>query len=196
DPFFSQAMAQGIRKTRRTKKFSGATVTLSGTGNSSNASSRDVNFFNLTYSSVKKNESLLSVTIDLTPAVLKCDTTTEHGFPFTLGRLVNITPNQITASAPPGQDPIPSITLTFAPGAFRNGTSITFGIDRDFIGDGGGNTGDYLEGAVITASTTRNQLKGVFVNHYGFGYTSLDGFGLIDAAKAVQLIPVGPTAQP
>jgi hypothetical protein len=197
DPFFSEAMATGIRNTHRTKRFSGATVTLSGIGNSSNASSRDANFFTLTYHSVKKKESLLSVTIDLTNAFLKFDTTTTTGFPFTLGRLVNINPNQIRAFAPPNQGSLSSITISFAEGAFTNNTSISFGIDRDFIGDGGGNTGDYMEGGVITASTTTNELKGTFENKYGFGFTFLDGFGLINAQQAAQRVtPAPPTSQP
>jgi hypothetical protein len=196
NPFFSQATSQQINNPRRTRRFSGATVTLSGTGNSSNASSRDRNFFTLSFSSVKKKESLSSITIDLTNAGLKFDTTSDTGFPFTLGRLVNINPNQIHASALPGVESISSITLTFNPGAFKNGTSISFGIDRDFIGDGGGNTADYMEGGTFTAMTTRNDLKGVFVNNYGFGYTFLDGFGLIDAARAAQLVTPGTAAQP
>lgn len=197
DPFFSQATVQGIRNTPRRKKFSGATLTLSGMGNSSNASSRDVNFFTLTFNSTKKKESLTSITIDLTNAGLKFDTTIATGFPFTLGHLVGINPGDIRSFAPAGVESISALTIAFTPGAFKNGTSITFGIDRDFIGDGGGNTGDYLEGGVVTATTTINQLRGFFINTYGFGYTFLDGFGLIDAAKAAQLVTPGITpAQP
>jgi hypothetical protein len=196
DPFFSEATAQGIRNTSRRKRFSGATVTLTGTGNSSNASSRDPNFFTLTFNSVKRRESLLSITIDLTNAGLKFDTTAATGFPVTLGRLVNINRSDIFNFSPPGIESLTTVTLAFTPGAFKNGTSISFGVDRDFIGDGGGNTGDYLEGGVFTATTTVNQLKGVFVNNYGFGFTELDGFGLIDAARGAQLVTPGTTAQP
>ena len=53
-----------------------------------------------------------------------------------------------------------------------------------------------MEGGVITATTTVNQLRGFFVNTYGFGFTELDGFGLIDATKAAQLVTPGTTAQP
>jgi hypothetical protein len=195
DPFFSQAVVQQAARSRRTRKFSGATVTLSGCGNSSNASAHDTNFFTLTFSSVKRRESLKSITIDLTNADLKFDTTAATGFPLTLGRLVNISPSDIIVSAPPETETLPSITLTFLNGAFRNGTSITFGIDRDFIGDGGGNTGDYLEGGVVSATTNINNLKGVFVNTYGFGFSEADGFGLIDAVQAVQSVnPPSPAA--
>ena len=66
---------------------------------------------------------------------------------------------------------------------------MSFGIDRDFIGDGGGNNGDYLEGGIVTATTTKNALRGIFTNNYGFGFTIADGFGLIDGQRAAQLVP-------
>ena len=195
DPLQSTAVSQGVRKKGRKKRFSGATITLTGTGNSSNASARDRNFFTLAFSTTKRKESLKSITINLTDAFLKFDTTTTTGFPFTLGKLVNINPNNISAVSIPQQtETISSITLAFTPGAFKNGSSITFGIDRDFIGNGGGNTGDYLEFGGFTASTTKNNLKGSFVNRYGFGFTVLDGFGLIDAVRAVGQAQPGPNA--
>lgn len=192
DPFFSQAVSRPLTKTRRRKQFAGGVVTLSGCGNSSNASARDPNFFTLSFESNKRKESLKAVTIDLTDAFLKFDTTMATGFPFTFGKLNGISANQISVSAQPEQETISSVTLSFAPGAFKSGTSITFGIDRDFIGDGGGNTGDYLEFGNFTAGTTRNALKGVFVNNYGFGFSPLDGFGLIDAVNAAEHVTPGP----
>jgi|tagenome__1003787_1003787.scaffolds.fasta_scaffold20987573_5 hypothetical protein len=192
DPFFAQAVSQGVRQSHRTKRFSGGTVSLSGFGNSSNASSRDPNFFTLTFETAKRKESLSSITIDLTEAFLKFDTTTATGFPFTLGRMVGITPGDISAFIPAQKESISSITLSFRPGAFKNGTSLSFGIDRDFIGDGGGNTGDYLEFGGFTAVTTHNNLKGIFSNNYGFGFSLLDGYGLIDAVKAMQKVQPGP----
>jgi hypothetical protein len=188
DPFFCQAVTRGVARSRR-RKFSGATVTLSGCGNSSNASAHDTNFFTLTFDSVKPKESLKSITVDLTNAGLKFDTTAATGFPLTFGRMVNINPNQITVIAPPETETLPSITLLFAPGAFKNGTSLSFGIDRDFIGDGGGNTADFMQGGVVTAVTTKNNLKGVFANTFGFGFSEADGFGLIDAVQAAQSVP-------
>jgi hypothetical protein len=191
DPFVATAVTNGVRKNAR-KRFSGGTVTVTGTGNSSNASAHDVNFFNVTFNSTIKNETLTSISIDLTNAGLKFDTTSATGFPLTLGRLVNINRSDIFYFVQPGRETVSSITLAFSPGKFKNSTSVSFGIDRDFIGDGGGNTGDYLEGGVVTATTTINNLKGVFMNTYGFGWTFLDGFGLIDAAKAAQLTPPAP----
>ena len=194
DPLQSTAVSQGIRKTPRRKKFSGGTVTLTGCGNSSNASARDRNFFTLTFNTTKRNESLTSITIDLTDAFLKFDTTTATGFPFTLGKLVGITPSNVGAIIPRETETVSSIILAFTPGSFRNGASMTFGIDRDFIGNGGGNTGDYLEFGGFTAATTKNNLKGFFTNDYGFGFSILDGFGLIDAVRAVGQVQAGPAA--
>ena len=194
DPLFSQAVTRPATLTRRLRRFTGGTVTLSGCGNSSNASARDPNFFTLTFDTRKRRESLKSVTIDLTEAFLKFDTTVATGFPLTFGKMVNITPADITVSAPPETESLPSITLTFRPGAFKDGSSLSFGIDRDFIGDGGGNVGDYLEFGEITAVTTKNNLKGFFVNDYGFGFSPVDGFGLIDAVQAAQRVNPGTRA--
>jgi len=195
DPFFSQAVSRPLTKSRRKRQFAGGVITLSGCGNSSNASARDPNFFTLSFESAKRKESVKSVTINLTDAFLKFDTTVATGFPFTLGKLVGIDQSQISVSAPPEQETLSSITLTFAPGAFKSGVSINFGIDRDNIGDGGGNTGDYMEFGNFTAGTTRNALKGVFVNDYGFGFSPLDGFGLIDAVNAAGHVTPGPVRQ-
>ena len=195
DAFFSQAVARPVRVTRRTKRFSGGTVTVSGCGNSSNASAHDTSFFNITFDSTKRGETLSSVTIDINPAGLKFDTTSDTGFPFTLGKLVNISPADITVDVAPGDESVEAITLRFTPGAFTPGTSISFGIDRDFVGDGAGNQGDLLERAVVTASTNRNNLKGSFVNDYGFGFSFADGFGLINAIKAVSEVNPGTLTQ-
>jgi hypothetical protein len=92
-------------------------------------------------------------------------------------------------SAPPETESIRSVTLTFLRGSFTPESSVSFGIDRDVIGDGAGNAADTLEGGVVFASTTKNDLRGVFVNNYGFGFSFLDGFGLIDAVQAARQIP-------
>jgi len=198
DPFFCRATTVPTRNSRRTRFFSGGTVTVTGCGNANNGSARDPNFFTINFSTVTRGETLNSVEIDLTNAGLKFDTTTATGFPLTLGRLVNIRPsNIIWLAGPPFSPPseqfesIPSITLVFARGTFTSATSVSFGIDRDVLGDGGGNNADYLEGAVVSASTSRNVLEGVFANSIGFGFSFTDGFGLIDGQAAAQKIPLG-----
>jgi hypothetical protein len=132
---------------------------------------------------------LSQLTINLTPAGLKFDSSKASGFPFTLGNLTQITPGNITTNVPANTASIPSITLFFNNNSFKAGTSVSFGIDRDFIGDGGGNGGDLLQGATISAGTSKGSLGGTFVNNFGKGWSFLDGFGLIDAVKAAQAVP-------
>lgn len=122
DSFFSEAIAGPSQ----------ATV-VAADGNSSNASSTDRNFFRIEYHG---SGTLRSVTFDLAPAGLKFDSSAT-GFPFALGDLVGIGPEDITSGAPSNN---PSFTIHFQTGAFQSGDSITFGIDRDLLGDGGGNS--------------------------------------------------------
>jgi hypothetical protein len=79
------------------------------------------------------------------------------------------------------------LILTFSPNTFTGLSSVSFGIDRDFFGDGGGNSADLLEGAKVSAITTQETLSGVFVNIYGSGFSLADG--LIDAVKAANAVP-------
>ena len=188
DPFFIQGDTQPARLGRNGRRFSGAAVTVTGLGNSTNASSRDPNFFTITFSTTKRKEALTSVTIDLTNAGLKFDTTAATGFPLTLGKLVNISPSDIILNAPANTETVAAVSLTFLHNSFRNGTSVSFGIDRDVIGDGGGNSADLMEGGIISAVTTKNALRGVFRNQTGFGWTQLDGFGLIDGTQAAKAV--------
>ena len=190
NPFFSQATGTSRgRKKRHRSARSGESVRITALGDISNSSSIDPNFFTITFTAGPRSGTLRQVQIDLHEIGLKFDTTTATGFPFTLGRLVNISPGSITTNARPGIASFTQLIINFAPGAFTPASSVSFGIDRDFAGDGGGNDGDILQGAEIKAFTTRNtRLSGKFVNRFGFGYTIADGFGLIDAVKAAQAV--------
>jgi subtilisin family serine protease len=197
DPFFSQATARP-RHGRRGRRAAGASVGVTAFGNSSNASATDPNFFTINFTAGNRGGTLRQVRIDLQRIGLKFDTTRDNGFPFTLGRLVGISPGSITTNAPRGQggrnnfdeNNFTSLVINFAPGSFTSASSVSFGIDRDFIGDGGGNQADLLEGAPVSAITSlRGQLVGRFVNQFGMGYTIVDGFGLIDAVEAAQAVP-------
>jgi hypothetical protein len=172
-----------------TARPSRSSVRISAFGNSSNASSRDPNFFTINFVPGTTGETLKLVTIDLLGAGLKFDSTTASGFPFTLGKLRNISPSSIHNNVKPETSSIRSITLSFSDGTFGSGASVSFGIDRDYIGDGAGNSADLLPGASVTAQTTKTGFSGTFSNTYGFGYVSVDGFGLIDAVKAASFIP-------
>jgi hypothetical protein len=186
DRFFSRATGQ----TRGRKKGKRAILSVTGLGNGSNGSSIDPNFFTVRFTPGKNGETLQQVTINLKEAGLKFDTTQATGFPATLGTLVGISPQQISISAPAETVSFSSLTLSFAGGSFNGNTSVSFGVDRDFIGDGAGNLGDLLEGASIRGMTsTGAQINGVFRNLYGSGFTFADGFGLIDAVKAAAHVP-------
>ncbi len=168
---------------------SGGKVIVTGTGTDLNASSQDPNFFNVSFVPGKTGETLTSVTVDLTHSGLSFDSTTTSGFPFTLGNLKSILANQITNNVPLNNGQFESLTLTFASGAFTSASSVHFGIDRDFVGQGGGNHGDYLSGAQISAVTTKGTGQGTFLNKLGAGFSILDGWGFIDAQKAVNQVP-------
>ncbi len=180
DPFSCTATANST---------TGGKVIVNGFGNDLNASSHDPNFFTVTFVPGKAGETLKSVTIDLTNAGLSFDSTTASGYPFTLGRLTNISAGQITNNVPASNPEFFSLTLTFANGAFTGTSSVSFGIDRDFAGFGDGNHADYLSGARISAVTSKGTAQGTFLNQLGTGFSILDGWGFIDAIKAVQQVP-------
>jgi hypothetical protein len=133
DPFFCRATAKGRKPPQ--------SVTVTGFGSSTNASAHDPNFFTITFSPLKLGETLTSLTIQLTGAGLKFDSTVATGFPFTLGKLKNISAGSITSNAPANKEKFSSVTLYFKSGSFTGASSVSFGLDRDYIGDGGGNGG-------------------------------------------------------
>lgn len=186
DPFFSEGTAVARSSARRA---TGSSLHITGFGNGSNASSQDPNFFTITFEPGKRGEYLKQITIDLSGAGLKFDSTSDTGFPFTLGKLQGINARSITTNIPAEDPDIESITLFFAKKTFMGGTSVSFGIDRDFIGDGGGNAADLMQNARFFATTSKVGLNGTIMNAFGFGFTILDGFGLIDAVTAAQAVP-------
>ena len=136
------------------------------------------------------------------------------GQPFVVGRTVGLSASDITASfslpadAPglPGQ--WKQLDLTFAPGSFRSGDLLSFGVDRDEADSAGpnpaagGNSADLLGGGVLIPS---GQLipggasffgtfdhgapfRGEFFNLIGKGYSQLDGYGFINAEAAVNAV--------
>ncbi len=175
--FFIQAIAG---------PFDNATV-VTGHGNSSTASSQDRNFFTIDFHGMQGN-SLRSLTIDIADAGLKFDTTTVSGYPFTLGNLEGVTASDISTNAPRRTVSFTRFTLTFDRNTFNPNDSVSFGLDRDIFGDGGGNTADLLQGAHVIARTWSDSGtesgEATFQNTFGLGYAIEDGFGLIDAAKA------------
>lgn len=163
-------------------------LTVTGNGDSSNASSSDPNFFKITLAPSATGETVAQVVIDLTAAGLVFDTSEDVGFPFTLGTLVGVNASDVTVQV---ADDTPVLTLTFAPGSFGPGDSVSFGVDRDVAGAGGGNDADQLAKAIVSAQGGSGAAgSGAFVNEFGPpGYDPLTGFGLVDALGAVNIVP-------
>ena len=137
------------------------------------------------------------------------------GLPFTLGNLTginagDITPTFVTQPALPsvaGQ--FSALNLAFATGSFTNGRGFNFNVDRDEqttaalagAATAGGNSGDLWgamvsipEGTInaggVTVTGTMEDgstFSGKFENVLGSGYSPLDGYGFLDAKRAVGL---------
>ena len=198
DPFLSSAtaVAQRIKvHGRRSKRghhtgASTATMTVTAHGDSSDGSAVDPNFFTITFHPSKPNETLRQVTINLAKAGESFDTTTEFGFPATLGTLIGISPQDVVVVAPAETEIFEALTLDFARGTFTGSSSVSVGVDRDVVGSGGGNSADLLDSAVVFGLTSEGTvLRGTLANTIGFGYSEADGFGLIDGQKAANQLP-------
>jgi Subtilase family len=136
------------------------------------------------------------------------------GLPFAFGDSVGISRSNVSVSfshpaPPPSQDgQFFNMTIQFTPGRFTSGDMLRYAIDRDeqhaaysppdglsIFGDsadllGGGvliPQGKILEGGVTFEGTANDSgtFKGIMANRIGSGYSILDGFGFINAQKAV-----------
>jgi Subtilase family len=173
DPNFSKASAAA----------GSATVQVAATGNSSNDSATNRNFFTVSFNG-KTGERLNRLVIDLRNTLLVFDDDADTGFPFTVGS----NPQHVVIVETRSTDKR-TLTLDFA-ATFQPGDRIAFGIDRDFLAThAGGNSADLLAGANIRATIdTVKSAVGAFANHIGHGFTFADGFGLVDAQRAVESI--------
>jgi hypothetical protein len=134
-----------------------------------------------------------------------------QGFPLTIGATGGgLRASDVTASfagtaggnATTGQ--YQRMTLSFRAGAMTSGRSVSFGVDRDeaqsFYGDAReGNGADLLGGIAFFPDRTVVQrglgytarlaggqvIRGQLANRIGSGWTSVDGYGFIDAQRAV-----------
>jgi hypothetical protein len=133
------------------------------------------------------------------------------GQPFVLGTLGGLTPADITSSFSVPADPpaaagqFKELSVTIAPGAMTSGEFFRFGVDRDeadAFGSSGavrGKGADLLgqgvlrpEGTVTGGGATFDavltdgtRLTGTIKNQIGRGYSVQDGFGFINAQRAV-----------
>ena len=138
------------------------------------------------------------------------------GQPFVIGnRTQGLDAAEITAAfslpadAPGVAGQWKQLDLAFAPGSFRSGDRLAFGVDRDetdqagtLNGAAGGNSADLLGDGVsipsgqIVSSGARffgnfqggQPFQGRFFNLIGKGYSQLDGFGFVNAEAAVKAV--------
>ena len=134
------------------------------------------------------------------------------GQPFIVGRTEGLTAADVTGTFSLPADP-PGVAgqwkqldMTFLPGSFASGDSLSFGMDRDESdvagpnGAAGGNSADLLGGGVLIPSGKfvpggarffgkfegGFSFSGEFFNLIGHGYSQLDGYGFINAEAAVK----------
>ena len=149
------------------------------------------------------------IVFDPRPFVAAPDTF-DGGFPFTVGQVFGgLRATQVAASfsVPAGGDSAEGqyrrMTVRFASG-LRTGQGVKFGVDRDlavsgFGGSDEGNGADELGGATFLPSgrvapeglsfvatrTDGTLVRGRLANRLGAGFSPVDGYGVVDAEKAV-----------
>jgi len=171
----------------------------------------------ITFNAATGNPGGGNVSVPSTPGLVFDTRAPNNGQPFVFGsRSVGLTAADVAAvhSSPA---PAPSVagmffgaTLNFTPGAFTGGKTLRFGLDRDefrsaFVppaGDSRGGSSADLAGSVtklpsgvlaaggITFSGTLadgSTFSGTMANRIGAGWSFLDGWGFVDAQKAVGL---------
>jgi hypothetical protein len=136
----------------------------------------------------RPGQSLENLTIDASKGDLIFDTSAGNP-PPTIGTTRGIAPSDVSFVSGPAS---PKLTLNFAPGKFVSGDSVSFTIDQDnAVTKVSGGQSDYLgAGTTFTASfgPTKDTVIGTFQNTIGSGFSRADGFGLVDALAAVELI--------
>jgi hypothetical protein len=147
------------------------------------------NYLTVTYLG-HSGQSLESLTIDASQGDLIFATKATNPAP-TIGTTVGVAPGDISFVIGPAS---PLLTLKFKPGKFVSGDSVSFTIDQDnaLTGVSGGQS-DYLAAGtkfIATFGPTKDTVTAVFqtVNGIGTGFSRADGFGLVDALAAVELI--------
>lgn len=150
-----------------------------------------------------------------TPDGLVFDTRpSPNGQPFVVGRTIGLSAADVTgtpslpAASPAVAGQWNQLDLTFRAGSFRGGDLLSFGIDRDEADGAGalgainGRSADLLGDGVLIPSgdvvhsgarffgtyEDGTRLSGEFFNLIGRGYTTVDGFGFINAEAAVKSV--------
>jgi hypothetical protein len=177
DPYFSQAFL-GDDKTSVKIMATGADDPTS----FAPPALTDPKAFTLQFSSATSGQTLSSVTIDLGPVGLFFNINRVSGFRFTTSTIPAGT--QVTSTITGARSTVLTLNFTgMQPGM------VQFGVGRaELATRTGGVSADLLAGATVTATLANPAatLTGTFVNKTGTGYTPVDGFGLIDAVKALK----------
>lgn len=148
-----------------------------------------------------------------TPIGVLFDERVGPGQPFVVGSTRGVDAGDVTSALsmpalPPGVDgQWQQLDLSFSPGSFGRYDRVSFGIDRDeadAVGPRnaiGGNSADLLGGGVLIPEGKRvrggaaffgtfedgRHFGGEFYNWIGKGYSRLDGYGFVNAERAVWL---------
>jgi subtilase family protein len=213
DPFFSWGVGLGL----------GSLVTVNASADPNGISQFDPNVFTVSQFGLRKLQSFSingsTADVTQTPKGIVFDTrstpTPAPGQPFVVGQTVGLTAADVTASFSQPADP-PGVAgqwkqldLLFAPGSFRSGDLLSFGVDRDeadgagpVTGAAGGNSADLLGGGVLIPSGQfvnggakfsgkfegGGSFSGQMNNLIGYGWSPLDGYGFINAEAAVKQV--------
>jgi subtilisin family serine protease len=175
DPNFSQAVLDN----------GSVSVKVKAQGSEDFTNLSNTKFFTIEYSSSNAGQTLASLSIDLGPTGLHFNTNSRSlsGFAFKTAQLPDGA--QVTSTVSGSASTI--LTLTFT--GLQPGATVQFGIGREQRSTrSDGLSADLLAGATLTATLEgpAGTLNGSFVNQLGTGYMPVDGFGLIDALKAVR----------
>lgn len=173
-------------------------VSLTAKGSDDATAGTAADFFILRYDVGPAGASVASVTINLSPAGLKFDTNSFTGFPFTISSAVGVNPKSVTATVktPAGANSAADsqVVLAFPANAFKPGASLSFGIGRSAASNGDRvNSADRLASATVVVQVqpktgAKVSASGALSNQIGTGYNPVDGFGLIDAQRALELL--------
>ncbi len=159
-----------------------ASLTITATGDYLDGTENSPNLFNISFTSATAGQTLMSLTIDGSPAGITFNPTRRSGYPFTVGAAS--TGVTVTSTAPTAK--ANTLALTF--NGFISGSFLNFGIEPDLTAFNSiADSATMLSGATVTATLSGGvTLTGKFGNPFGTGYNPADGFGLINAAAALK----------